>query len=225
NALADTVHPNDTGYSWMATRWYNALMATLGAPVSGTALAIIPVNSPVTVASGATLDVGPNLVNLSSITLSNGATLAFSDVLAGTNAPITAGNLTLTGSVALNVSASVLTNGNLCPLVRFTTLSGSGGFALGSLPAGVTGTLSTSGNVVYFIPTSTTQSPLAGSIGGNQLTLSWPTDHTGWRLLMSTNLAGAGWTDVSSNLVKVTNNFNVPITGTNGSVFYRLVYP
>jgi hypothetical protein len=54
---------------------------------------------------------------------------------------------------------------------------------------------------------------------------NWPSDHTGWRLLMNTNLASANWTDVSSNLVMLTNQINLPVVVTNGSVFYRLVYP
>lgn len=74
---------------------------------------------------------------------------------------------------------------------------------------------------------STSPVNLAFSVSGNQLTLSWPADHTGWRLQAQTNGLSAGlnnnWFDVnpSTNV----NQVIVPISQTNGSVFYRLVYP
>ena len=71
----------------------------------------------------------------------------------------------------------------------------------------------------------TSQPQVNATANGSQLQLAWPADHTGWRLLMNTNLAGSNWTDVSSNLVTMTNQINLPVIVTNGSVFYRLVYP
>jgi hypothetical protein len=63
--------------------------------------------------------------------------------------------------------------------------------------------------------------------GGNQLTLSWPADHTGWRLQAQTNALSTGlntnWVNVSG--ATTTNQVLVPINAANGSVFYRLVYP
>ncbi len=63
--------------------------------------------------------------------------------------------------------------------------------------------------------------------GGNQLTLTWPADHTGWRLLAQTNSLSVG---LSTNWSTVPNSTNVnqvtiPMNLTNGSVFYRLTYP
>jgi hypothetical protein len=62
---------------------------------------------------------------------------------------------------------------------------------------------------------------------GNQLQLSWPQDHLGWRLLIQTNDLNRG---LSTNWTTVANSTNVmatniPIIATNGSVFLRLVYP
>jgi len=63
--------------------------------------------------------------------------------------------------------------------------------------------------------------------GGNQLTLAWPADHTGWRLQTQTNTLSAGlstnWVDVSGAVA--TNQVIIPVNPANGSVFYRLVYP
>jgi hypothetical protein len=57
--------------------------------------------------------------------------------------------------------------------------------------------------------------------GSNQIQLSWPADHTGWRLQMATNLAGANWVDVlNANYV---NALGLPIS--DDCAFFRLVYP
>jgi hypothetical protein len=68
---------------------------------------------------------------------------------------------------------------------------------------------------------------IVAAISGDQLTLSWPSDHTGWRLQAQTNNVSAGittnWVDVADS--GSTNRIVIPISPTNGCVFYRLVYP
>ncbi len=61
----------------------------------------------------------------------------------------------------------------------------------------------------------------------NQIQLSWPQDHLGWRLQIQTNDLSAG---LSTNWATVENSINVISTNilinpTNGGVFLRLVYP
>jgi hypothetical protein len=63
--------------------------------------------------------------------------------------------------------------------------------------------------------------------GRTNLVLSWPADHTGWRLEGQTNSPTAG---ISTNWAiftgsALTNLISVPIARTNGSVFFRLIYP
>ena len=65
------------------------------------------------------------------------------------------------------------------------------------------------------------------TVTGSQLTLSWPADHLGWRLQAQTNSLLIG---ISNNWSTVNGSTGVtqvviPINLTNGSVFYRLVYP
>ncbi len=57
------------------------------------------------------------------------------------------------------------------------------------------------------------------------LTLSWPADHSGWRLQAQTNSYGLGnnWLDVPNS--KATNQMTFILDPTAGCVFYRLVYP
>jgi CubicO group peptidase (beta-lactamase class C family) len=64
-------------------------------------------------------------------------------------------------------------------------------------------------------------------VNGNQLQLSWPLDHLGWRLQIQTNNLNSGlsgnwidWTD-STNVFQT----NLVINPENSSVFLRLVYP
>ena len=52
DALADGLHPNDTGYEWMAEQWYSAILAALGS----TADDVLPSDTPVQLAGAATLD-------------------------------------------------------------------------------------------------------------------------------------------------------------------------
>lgn len=66
------------------------------------------------------------------------------------------------------------------------------------------------------------------SISGSQLTLNWPPDHTGWRLLAQTNPPSVGlnsnnWVAVANS--QATNQVTISINPASGSVFFRLVYP
>jgi hypothetical protein len=59
---------------------------------------------------------------------------------------------------------------------------------------------------------------------GGQLQLTWPPDHTGWRLQEQINsLIGTNWVDIAG--ATNVNSLNLPITTTNRSAFFRLVYP
>jgi fibronectin type 3 domain-containing protein len=70
-------------------------------------------------------------------------------------------------------------------------------------------------------PVSTIRPTTSFAVVGNQLQLSWPADHTGWRLQMSTNLSTTNWQDVSG--ADATNQ--ISIMSTNANAFFRLVYP
>ena len=74
---------------------------------------------------------------------------------------------------------------------------------------------------------STVSTNILFSVANNQLTLNWPADHTGWTLQAQTNNLSVGlgtnWANVSGSTL--TNQVVIPINITNGSVFYRLIYP
>ena len=57
--------------------------------------------------------------------------------------------------------------------------------------------------------------------------LGWPGDHTGWILQVQTNSPGQGlgtnWWNVAGSTI--TNQMTFPFDQTDGSIFYRLIYP
>ena len=91
----------------------------------------------------------------------------------------------------------------------------------GSSPAGTIKVLSGASAVSGTPPTIT------NSVSGNQLTLTWPLDHVGWRLQVQTNSISIGlrsnWVDVAGSTTVHTMNFT--LDPANGSVFYRMVLP
>jgi len=74
---------------------------------------------------------------------------------------------------------------------------------------------------------SVSETNITFTSSGGELTLSWPADHTGWRLQSQTNSLDAGlgpnWFDVAES--SLTNKVVIPTDPTQGSVFYRLIYP
>ena len=92
-----------------------------------------------------------------------------------------------------------------------------------------TSTLGTDGTLRIFSTLTVNPQPtnIVFSVSGGQLTLSWPADHTGWELQVQTNGLAVGistnWTPIPSSTT--VNSVIIPINLTNGSVFYRMVYP
>jgi autotransporter-associated beta strand protein len=74
---------------------------------------------------------------------------------------------------------------------------------------------------------TTSNAPITAQLAGPQLTLSWPSNNTGWRLQSQTNAPGVGLT---TNWITVpgsagTNRMIFTINPAFGSVFFRLVSP
>ncbi len=122
---SDGIHPNDTGYSFMAGQWYNAILSVCTG-VSG----CIPGGSTVTVATNAILDLNGNQATIGGLSGSGTVMLGASGLLdvappAGTNTTFDGvisgagtllktggGSLTLTGN-NLNTGGTTISNGTL----------------------------------------------------------------------------------------------------------------
>lgn len=140
-------------------------------------------------------------------------------------------------SVAINSGASLtvsnLGSTNLAAGDTFTLFSTpiSGTFSTISLPLlpnanlAWTNKLAINGTIAV-ISTGANPSPtsIVTTSVGNNLTLSWPQDHTGWTLQAQTNALTTGlsnnWVDVPGSTT--TNSVTVPVDSTRGAVFYRL---
>jgi hypothetical protein len=137
--------------------------------------------------------------------------------------------ITYGGTLKLDLSGDALVAGDSVKLFNATTYSGSFNTIVPATPGtGLvwnTNALTTSGTLsvsaVSTVNTAPTNITVAAS-GGN-LTLTWPADHTGWRLQSQTNGLGTNWFDVLG--ANTTNQIVVPIDGTDNSVFFRMVYP
>jgi hypothetical protein len=80
------------------------------------------------------------------------------------------------------------------------------------------------------VTVNTTPTNILATVSGTNLTLFWPLDHTGWRLLSQTNNLTNGisrntndWATVANSAS--TNQVTIPIIRTNKAGFYRLIYP
>ena len=146
---------------------------------------------------------------------------------------VTAGTLTVNGTNTVTVTGPLTATGTY-NLFNYTgSIGGSGinGFKLAPLPSPATGYLQDNpGVAVQLVVTSvvnTSPTNITASVTGSTLTLSWPADHLGWRLLTQTNSLSTGIGTNWYTWPNSTNVTSVPVTinPANPTVFFRLVYP
>jgi hypothetical protein len=89
----------------------------------------------------------------------------------------------------------------------------------------ILGVESTNSNEVVARPASTNSFQFGVAQSGDGLQFNWPSDHTGWRLLVNTNnLADPNaWTPIPNS--EATNSYWSPFAPSQSNAFYRLVYP
>ncbi|MFO1487823.1 MAG: autotransporter-associated beta strand repeat-containing protein [Verrucomicrobiota bacterium] len=187
------------------------------------------ISGPVTIQSGATLSPGASVGGL---TVNNnvslgGLTLIELDKASSTNDSvrgITA--LTYGGTLTVTNLGGALAAGDTFKL--FDAQSWTGAFAVTNLPplsAGLGWRFYPDTGTLRVLPTEPTL--LTSELAANQLTLSWPPEYVGWRLQIQTNsLAvglGSNWQDVPGSTA--TNQLIFNVSPSDGSVFYRMVYP
>lgn len=144
---------------------------------------------------------------------------------------VVAGTVTFGGSlVVTNLGMEPLQWGDTFKLFSAGVRNGS--FASTNLPPLTlplywTNRLAADGTIAVATTVNTLPTNVVVGVNGTNLTLAWPADYTGWRLLVQTNPPGTGlgtnwftWPN-STNLHSV----SVPINQTNASVFFKLVYP
>jgi len=152
-------------------------------------------------------------------------------------APVAVDSLSLDTAVNLAVNGTNWVVGQF-PLFSYTGSIGGTGYpalTLTSLPSGVGGYLSNNvaalsiDLVVTNAPVLVNTNPtnIVAVVNGGKLELTWPADHTGWRLQAQTNslTSGLGTNWVAVPGTSANNHFTNGIDVTRPAVFYRLVYP
>jgi len=139
------------------------------------------------------------------------------------------------GTLTVNNIGGTLLLGDTFTL--FTSVTNKGTFAVTNLPAlgsglGWSNSLAINGKLTVIAVTTvnTNAFVMTNSVSGNVLTLTWPLDHTGYRLQVQTNGLATGLVPATNAWVTVPNSANVNTTNfiinpANGTVFYRLIYP
>ncbi|MDR3457620.1 MAG: autotransporter-associated beta strand repeat-containing protein [Verrucomicrobiae bacterium] len=198
---------------------------------SGAVTGVVTTASSTVIAPGTPASIG-TLTMVGNVTLSgtnayklNRTGSAANDVLAVNGA------LHLGGALTVTVLAGTPAANDSYPL--FTATGGiSGSFAATNLPALSAGlgwvTTNLANGILSIVATvNTAPTNITAVVSGNVLTLSWPADHTGWRLQAQTNSLSTGlntnWADVAGSTT--VNSENVTLDPANGTVFYRMVYP
>jgi hypothetical protein len=157
-----------------------------------------------------------------------GATLAKDQIVANSNFVFT-GTVTVTdlGPDALAAGDSF----KLFTLKDYAALTGVTP-SLPALPTGLvwTNKLSVDGTIAVYASVSTTPFNISSSVSGTNLTLQWPADHIGWRLLVQTNNLLQGLSTNLADWATYPNSANVdqvviPLDPEKPSEFYRMVYP
>jgi len=199
---------------------------------SGTLVGFLVANPGSTVSPGAsigTLTVTRNVTLAGTTFMELNKTTATSDLLRATNT--TATTITYGGTLVLTNLAGTLAASNTFRLFSATNYAGAFSAVSPATPApGLgwnTNTLATDGILRLVSTVNTTPTNITLVVAGNQLTLSWPPDHLGWRLQVQTNSINVGlrtnWVDVAGSTT--VSNVSVTINRANGTVFYRMVYP
>jgi hypothetical protein len=174
------------------------------------------------------------------LTLQAGST-TFMDIsmdggLTNNDAVTVLGTLTYGGTLQINrIGTNTLAAGTTFKLFGFsTTPVGSFSSVTANTPGQFvswdTSQLSVNGTIRVASATGSSIPTLANSLSGNTLTLAWPADHLGWRLLVQTNNLVSGISTNHLDWGTVANSTNVTseaitIDPAKPTEFYRLTYP
>lgn len=204
-----------------------------GATLSGTG----SINAAVQISSGGTLVLGTPataaLTVTSNLLLNSGSTVLMK-VNAGTvtcDQIAGIGTLTYSGALVVTNVGGTFAAGQTYQL--FSAAGYTGNFAATNLPplSGLAWNWNpASGALSVVSGVATNPTNITATLSGGKLELSWPADHTGWRLLVQTNHLAAGLSSNTNDWATVPgsagiNQTNITMDPTKPAEFYRLVYP
>src|SRR5262249_3266545 len=149
--------------------------STLAPGLGGNNTAALTLNASLTLQNGSTNKVTVNKTT----SVANSKVIGLSSVTVG-------------GTLVINAVGNALAGGDTIPL--FSSSTAPAGAFTAIVPASPgnnllwdTSTLNTDGILRVKSNANTTPTNIVMSVSGNQLTLQWPSDHTGWTLQSQTN--------------------------------------
>jgi hypothetical protein len=177
-----------------------------------------------------------NIALQGAYTLANGTKMGFGlDGSAGNGSISLSGAASFVGSVSINLKGFFWPGvGGSFNLLNYTSETGLL-FTNMTLPAAGYITWQTNYNPTAFtlsvlahIATNTVSTNLfISKLNPTNIILQWPGDHTGWRVQGQTNPVTVGlytnWSALAGS--SLTNQIVMPIDKTNGTVFFRMIYP
>ncbi len=140
---------------------------------------------------------------------------------------VISGTLNYNGILTVVNAGPPLHGGDSFKLVQAGSTTGSfTSLNLPQLGASLTWDTSNLGSGILRV-VETTPPTLSWGFNGTNLNLSWPAESTGWRLLVQANPPhegiGSNWVEVPGG--SMTNSVEMPADPTQGSVFYKLMFP
>jgi len=153
------------------------------------------------------------------------------DQVVCTSAFANTGTIVVTTNIGTTLAFASGDAFKLFSLTDYSPLTG----VVPSLPALPTGlswsnNLAVDGTITVYGGVSTTPFDITCSFSGTSLTLQWPSDHIGWRLLCQTNHLDQG---ISTNTTdwdeypgaSSTSQVTIPVDPTKQGGFFRMIYP
>ncbi len=159
--------------------------------------------------------------NVLSPTIQSGAVFTANVQTNGVLATAATGNITFkTNSVVQSAGPVVGGSANSTPTTVPASYTVTATYLGDATYIGSSASLTVGSNV------NTAPTNVVASVSGNQITLTWPADHTGWTLQAQTNSTSVGltatWYDVAGSAT--TNRMVIGINPTKPAVFYRLKF-
>ena len=188
----------------------------------------------VTVATNASIG-GGAAAGIGTLTVAGGLTFTNGNGFFRVNRAGSASDLVSVAGVLTNTGNGTITVTNLGATLQvgdtFTLFNKAviGGGTLSVIGGGATWTnkLAFNGTVQVIPSVNITPTNITAVVNGSTLELSWPADHTGWRLQSQTNSLSTGlytnWVAVPNT--QLNNHYTNAFNPANGAVFYRMIYP
>lgn len=192
------------------------------------------IGGPVTIQTNGTISPGDSIGTL---TINNNLTLSGNLLVEVDRSASPTSDKVVVSGLLTNAGTGTVTVTNLGPALAvndtFTLFSEPvlNGGALRIIGGGQgvnwTNKLAIDGTIAVSSLVATTPTNITFNVSAGSLSLSWPANYIGWTLQGQTNAPGIGMT---TNWIRIpsstsVNQMTFPIGPTNGTVFFRLVYP